>query len=90
MLCYSSFVDISQYKDRNPNKYDHDKFTNEEIKKLWTLQDDKYYQIALMFIYSGVRKVPIADKLLPFYQSWYEDCRSFWCNVAHRKSIYTS
>lgn len=102
---YSSFVDISQYKDRNPNKYDRDKFTNEEIEKLWTLQDDKYYQIALMFIYSGVRiseflnlkkenvhlkeqyfdvlvsktengirKVPIADKLLPFYQSWYDDC----------------
>lgn len=41
---YSSFVDIAQYKDRNPNKYDRNK------------------------------KVPIADKVLPYYKAWYESC----------------
>lgn len=67
-------------------------------------QEDKYYQIVLMLIYSGVRisemldllksdvhieeqyfdvidsktengirKVPIADKVLPFFKAWYND-----------------
>ena len=39
----------------------------------WTMKDDKYYQIVLMLIYNGVRKVPIADKVLDFYKSWYND-----------------
>lgn len=100
---YSEYVDILQYKDRNPNKYDRNKFSNEEIEKLWTMKDDKYYQIVLMLIYNGtrisefldlkkenvhldeqyfdvissktengIRKVPIADALLPYYRAWYE------------------
>ena len=106
MICnkdYSKFVDILQYKDRNPNKRERDKFTNEEIDRVWTMKDDPYYQIILMLIYSGVRisellnlkkedvhldeqyfdvkasktenglrKVPIADKVLPFYKGWME------------------
>ena len=102
---YSAYVDIAQYKDRNPNKYDRNKFSKEEVAKLWTMQDDKYYQIILMLLYNGtrisefldlkkehvhldeqyfdviesktengIRKVPIADKLLPFYKAWYESC----------------
>lgn len=100
---YSSYVDIVQYKDKNPNKYDRNKFESEEINLLWTHSDDKYYQIILMLLYNGVRiselldlkkenvhieeqyfdviksktenglrKVPIADKVLPFYKHWYE------------------
>ena len=105
---YSSFVDVAQYKDRNPNKYDRNKFEKDEIERIWEQKDDKYYQIVLMLLYNGVRiselldlkkehvhldeqyfdvissktengirKVPIADKVLPFYKSWYEstpDC----------------
>lgn len=105
---YSSFVDIAQYKDRNPNKHSRNKFSKEEVEKIWTMKDDKYYQIPLMLLYNGtriseflslkkenvhldeqyfdvidsktengIRKVPIADKLLPFYKGWYEsypDC----------------
>lgn len=72
---------------------------------LWVQKEDKYYQIVLMLIYSGVRiselldlkkenvhldeqyfdvicsktengirKVPIADKVLPYYKAWYESC----------------
>ena len=100
---YSEFVDIVKYKDKNPDKRDHNKFTKEEIERLWTLADDPYYQIVLMLIYNGcrisefldlkkedvhldeqyfdviasktengLRKVPIADKLLPFYKAWFE------------------
>ena len=102
---YSTFVDIIQYKDRNPNKYNRNKFTKEEVAKIWTMKDNKYYQIILMLLYNGtrisefldlkkenvhldeqyfdviysktknrIRKVPIADKLLPFYREWYNSC----------------
>ena len=102
---YSSFVDIAQYKDRNPNKHSRNKFSKEEVEKIWTMKDDKYYQIPLMLLYNGtriseflslkkenvhldeqyfdvidsktengIRKVPIADKLLPYYKGWYESC----------------
>ena len=101
---YSEFVDIAKYKDRNPNKQDRNKFTKEQIAKLWELKDDKYYQIVLMLIYtgvriselldlkkenvnlkehyfdvlaskteSGIRRVPIADKIMPFFEAWYND-----------------
>lgn len=101
---YSEFVDILKYKDRNPNKADRDRFTKEEINKIWTMCEDKYYQIILMLIYNGVRiselldlkkenihleeqyfdvidsktengirKVPIADKVLEFYKGWFYD-----------------
>ena len=101
---YSEFVDIAKYKDRNPNKQDRNKFTKEQIAKLWELKDDKYYQIVLMLIYtgvriselldlkkenvyleehyfdvlaskteSGIRRVPIADKIMPFFEAWFND-----------------
>lgn len=104
---YSEFVDIVKYKDRNPNKRDRNKFTKEDIDRLWEQKDDKYYQLVLMLIYTGVRisellelkkenvflneqyfdvlssktengirKVPIADKILPFFKAWYNDTDS--------------
>ena len=92
-------MDVAQYKDRNPNKYDRNKFEKDEIERIWEQKDDKYYQIVLMLLYNGcrisefldlkkenvhleeqyfdvissktengIRKVPIPDRLLPFYQ----------------------
>ena len=86
---------MSRYKDKNPNKRDRNKFTKEQIARLWELAEDPYYQIVLMLIYNGcrisefldlkkenvhleeqyfdviasktengLRKVPIADKVL--------------------------
>ena len=52
---YSEYVDIVKHKGRNPNKRDREKFTKAEIDRLWKASDDKYYQIVLMLIYSGVR-----------------------------------
>ena len=37
---YSEFVDIMKYKDKNPDKRDHNKFTKKEIERLWTLAGD--------------------------------------------------
>lgn len=104
---YSEYVDIVKHKDRNPNKRDREKFTKEEIDRLWKASEDKYYQIVLMLIYSGVRisemlnlkhedvnlngqffdvklsktengirRVPIADKVLPLFTNWYNDSES--------------
>ena len=58
---YSSFVDILQYKDRNPNKYDRNKFDKEEITRIWEQKEDKYYQIILMLLYNGVRISELLD-----------------------------
>ena len=52
---YSSFVDIAQYKDRNPNKYNRNKFERYEIDRIWEQKDDPYYQIVLMLLYNGTR-----------------------------------
>ena len=104
---YAEFVDIQKFKDRNPNRRDADKFDKYELDRIWMQQEDKYYQIVLMLIYSGVRvsemldllktdvhideqyfdvidsktengirKVPIADKVLPFFKAWYNDTDS--------------
>lgn len=50
---YSTFVEIAQYKDRNPNKHTRTKFTKKEVAKIWTMKEDKYYQIILMLLYNG-------------------------------------
>ena len=52
---YSEFIDISEYKDKNPNQYNRQKFTDEEVKTLWEHQDNSICQTVLMLIYSGVR-----------------------------------
>ncbi len=101
---YAEFVDIAKFRDRNPNKRDRNKFSKEEVARFWELKDDKYYQIVLMLIYTGlrisemldllksdvhldehyfdvidsktpngIRKVPIADKVMPFFEFWYND-----------------
>lgn len=100
---YSEFVDIAKFKDKNPDKRSRNKFTKAEVKRLWELAEDPYYQIVLMLIYNGcrisefldlkkenihlddqyfdviasktengLRKVPIADKVLSFYKAWFE------------------
>lgn len=118
---YSEFVDIARYKDKNPDKRDRNKFTKEQINRLWSLSDDKYYQIVLMLIYngcrisefldlkkehvhldeqyfdvisskteSGIRKVPIADKVLPFYRAWYEssECEYLLHTEDQKRFVY--
>ena len=118
---YSEYVDILRFKDKNPDKRDREIFTEKEIKRLWKLSEDPYYQIILMLIYNGcritefldlkkenvhlkeqyfdvvssktengVRKVPIADKVLPFYKSWYEgsECEYLLHTKEQRHFIY--
>lgn len=95
----SSYIDLSRYRNKNPNRTEHDRFTATEIKRLWKHTDDNTVRIILALIYSGVRidellslrredvhldeqyfdvvrsktdsgvrMVPIADKVMPFYK----------------------
>ena len=55
MKDYSEYVDIINFKDKNPNKTDRSPFSKEEIDALWLQENNHYAQIVLMLIYSGVR-----------------------------------
>ena len=37
---YSEYVDISKFKSKNPNKMDRNKFSKEDIERLWQQKDD--------------------------------------------------
>lgn len=99
---YSKYVDINQYRDRNPNAYNRLPFSKSEIEKVWQWKDsNEYISVILMLIYSGVRigellnlkkecvnleerwfditasktesgirKVPIAEKVFPYFEYW--------------------
>ena len=58
----AQFVDIKQYKDKNPNKIDRLPFTAEEIETLWKWsKTNEYVSVILMMIYSGVRQGELRD-----------------------------
>lgn len=91
-----------EIKQENINKIERAVFTADEIERLWEVSsENKYFQIPLMLLYSGlrisellelktenvhledgwfsveksktaagVREIPIADKVLPFFESW--------------------
>lgn len=96
---YSEAVDISKFKDKNPNKRNRKAFTADEINQIKALDQTDIAKVVLMLIYSGVRisellnlkksdchleehyvdivasktsngirKVPIADKTLVYWE----------------------
>lgn len=58
---YSAYVNISKYKDRNPNKNIRSCFSISEIALLWKHKNDPYCQTVLMLIYNGVRVSELLD-----------------------------
>lgn len=59
---YAQYVDINQYKDRNPNKYDRKPFSNDEIETVWKWKEsNEYFTVILMLIYTGVRISELLD-----------------------------
>ena len=44
------------------------------LKKENVHLDEQYFDVIDSKTENGIRKVPIADKLLPFYKAWYESC----------------
>ena len=99
---YSEFVDVAQYKNKNPDAINRIPFTEQEVETVWKWSTkNEYVSIILMMIYSGVRigelrelkkdnvhleeryfyisksktpagirNVPIAKKIIPFFKYW--------------------
>ncbi len=99
---YSKYVDIEQYRDKNPNALNRKPFSKAEVQTVWNWKDtNEYFSVILMLIYSGlrigellnlkkedvnlserwfdvtaskteagIRKVPIAEKIVPFFEYW--------------------
>lgn len=56
------YLDIQQYRDRNPNKYDRKPFTKKEVSTVWKWNDtNEHISIILMMIYTGVRVSELLD-----------------------------
>lgn len=119
---YAEYVDISQYKDKNPNAIDRKPFTKEEIQTIWNWKDsNEYISVILMLIYSGarigelldlkkenvnlsekwfdivasktkagIRKVPIANKVFPFFEYWMQknDCQYLLSTPERKHFMY--
>lgn len=59
---YSQYIDIVQYKDRNPDKIDRIPFSDREIQIMWEWVDkNEYVSVFLIMIYSGVRIGELRD-----------------------------
>ena len=99
---YSRYLDISKYKNENPNSQKREKITLEELDRIWANSNSDIAMIVLMLIYSGmrigellnlkktechiseryievieaktksgIRKVPIAEKTVKFWEHFY-------------------
>lgn len=56
---YSQYIELQKDEDGKERK--HRAFTNEEIEKLWSLQDDDYAKCVLIMIYTGLRSGELLD-----------------------------
>ena len=67
------YLNIS--KPGNPNAYKRSRFNDTEIKKVWTSKDnDIYYTVVLMLLYSGPRVSELLDlkkENVNLYEKWY-------------------
>ena len=52
---YSAYVNITKFKDKNPNKHDRNKYSSDEISLFWKHTDTDIGKIVIMLIYSGLR-----------------------------------
>ena len=51
----SKYVDILKNKKQNPNARDRNPFSKKNIDLFWSMKEDKWYQIPLILIYTGLR-----------------------------------
>lgn len=126
-LCYnyisdnrSKYIDLRMYK-MNYKPREIKRFTGEQIELIWNNYSNKFDEIVLMLIYtgvricellnlhkkdvnlkeryfkvedsktsSGIRVVPIANKILPFFEEWYSssnDVNAFLIHDDEMKQI---
>ena len=52
---YSQYVDLTGYRNKNPNKRDRNIFSKDELARLWAHEANPYCQIILMLNYNACR-----------------------------------
>lgn len=52
---YADLVDISKFSNKNPNKRDREKFSRNEIDRIWAMPESDMKSITLMLLYTGTR-----------------------------------
>lgn len=60
---YSRYIDLIQFKGKNPNSINRKPFTDKEIEILWANSNDVYVQYVLIYIYTGLRASELLDLL---------------------------
>jgi integrase len=58
---YAELVDISKYSKKNPNKRDREKFSKEDINKIWAMPESDSKTITIMLLYTGTRVSELLD-----------------------------
>ena len=58
---YAELVDISKYSNKNPNKRDREKFSKDDIEKIWAMPESDSKSITLMLLYTGTRVSELLD-----------------------------
>lgn len=59
------------------------------LKKSNVNLEEKWFDVVKSKTDSGIRKIPIADKLMPFFRSWYErDCEYLICTHDNKHFTY--
>ncbi|EFP61801.1 site-specific integrase [Erysipelotrichaceae bacterium AF15-26LB] len=113
---YAKYINIKQYKNKTSSLSKRDKIKKADLKILWDKKDNRYYQMVLFLIYTGVRvsealnlkksdidlenqyftvtssktengirRVPIADKIMPFVENWFsmfENSKYLFCTLS--------
>lgn len=60
------------------------------LKKEHVNLEERYFKIVLAKTVAGIRTVPIADKVLPFFEYWYNhsECEYLLCTLEHEHFTY--
>ena len=70
---------INIKKAGNPNAFNREPFSSKEVARIWEVKDTNiYYTVILILIFkileaktaAGIRTVPIAEKVVPFFEYW--------------------
>lgn len=58
---YAELVDIAKYSNKNPNKRDREKFSKDDMGKIWAMPESDSKTITLMLLYTGTRVSELLD-----------------------------
>lgn len=63
-----------------------------DLKKENVNLEEQYFEVVASKTDNGIRRVPIADKVLPFYKAWYENsqCEYLLSNTHRRHFDYSN